>query len=217
MVGPSPVIPAASGAEPLPRYGLEDLLAVAGERLGEDISSRTVRLYATQGLIDRPSRDGRSAIYSQRHLLQLLLIRSLARRGLSLAAIAPLCGLPDEELRQQLRQLEQGLSTPDVSSSEPTATNPALSYLQSIQPTVTERSSALLPLLGSPLPGRSPKRSKPSGSRDAASRWSRFSLAPGIEVHISDSVPIPPEGAERTFWLNHLTERLSEQLDGNSP
>ena len=35
-------------------YRLEELLLVAGKLLGEVISSRTVRLYATQGLIDRP-------------------------------------------------------------------------------------------------------------------------------------------------------------------
>jgi DNA-binding transcriptional MerR regulator len=67
-----------------------------------------VRLYATQGLIDRPGREGRSAVYGRRHLLQLLLIRSLAQRGLSLAAIAPLLGLPDGELELQLDQLQAG-------------------------------------------------------------------------------------------------------------
>ena len=87
-------------------YGLEELLLLAGQRLGEEVTSRTVRLYATQGLIDRPGRDGRSAVYGRRHLLQLLLIRSLAQRGLSLSAIAPLCVLPDAELEQQLASLD---------------------------------------------------------------------------------------------------------------
>ena len=85
---------------------LEELLALAAERLGEEINARTVRLYATEGLIDRPGRDGRRATYGRRQLLQLLLIRSLARRGLSLAAIAPLIGLDDQAMEQQLGQLE---------------------------------------------------------------------------------------------------------------
>ena len=212
-------------------YGLDELLDVAGGRLDEEISPRTVRLYATQGLIDRPGKEGRSAVYGHRHLLQLLLIRSLARRGLSLAAIAPLCGLPDPELEQQLAQLEaQGEAPPQDSnaalnylrdlkssliSSPPLSSSPAL-FSSSDDP--AERSSSLLPLLGSPLPSsrsaspsRSPSRS--SGSRDAASRWHRFSLAPGVELHISDAVSIPPAGTRRLAWLQRLIDRLIEQLD----
>ena len=248
MVDPIPLVPsfpdpaAASPAEA--SYGLDELLAVAGERLGEEISPRTVRLYATQGLIDRPGKEGRSAVYGQRQLLQLLLIRSLARRGLSLAAIAPLCGLADEELRQQLRQmegqpppegeLEGGAELPNEDHSQ--GRLEALDYLRHLQVSSapspglmgdesTERTSSLLPLLGSPLtartssrspslsPSRSPSRS--SGSRDAASRWHRFSLAPGVELQISDAVSIPPAGSRRLAWLQRLTDRLLDQLDAH--
>ena len=244
-------------------YGLEELLAVAGEHLGEEITPRTVRLYATQGLIDRPGREGRSAVYGRRHLLQLLLIRSLARRGLSLAAIAPLIGLADDELEQQLNQLE-GDGSPassllaamaaDIQAAAPAAAgspqsdgapaaseerNEALDYLRSLQsaspeasPTATdakasptgtdseslERSASLLPLLGSPLSSRwsrSPSRS--SGSREAASRWHRFTLAPGVELQISDSVSVPPPGSRRMAWLNRLVARLLEQLEDSPP
>ncbi len=234
MVGPLPSAssfpdPAATSDSLDALYGLEDLLAVAGGRLDEEISPRTVRLYATQGLIDRPGKEGRSAVYGHRHLLQLLLIRSLARRGLSLAAIAPLCGLPDPELEQQLAQLEAQGEAPTQES------NAALSYLRDLKSSLissphpstspalfsssddpAERSSSLLALLGSPLlskrsASRSPSRS--SGSRDAASRWHRFSLAPGVELQISDAVSIPPAGPRRLAWLQRLIDRLIEQLD----
>lgn len=233
-------------------YGLEELLAVAGGRLGEEISPRTVRLYATQGLIDRPGREGRSAVYGRRHLLQLLLIRSLARRGLSLAAIAPLIGLADGELEQQLNQLE-GDGAPASSllaamavDSEDAATeerNEALDYLRSLQSPASsevspsaadaeslERSASLLPLLGSPLSSRSSSRpssspssrssrspSRSGGSREAASRWHRFTLAPGVELQISDSVSVPPPGTRRIAWLNRLIARLLEQLEDGPP
>jgi DNA-binding transcriptional MerR regulator len=255
----SPPLPAASEV-----YGLEELLAAAGERLGEEITPRTVRLYATQGLIDRPGREGRSAVYGRRHLLQLLLIRSLARRGLSLAAIAPLIGLADEELEQQLNQLEgEGspassllaamaamaadiqAAAPAASGSQPVASeerNEALDYLRSLQsaspeasPTAIdaeslERSVSLLPLLGSPLSSRSSPRpssspssrssrspSRSGGSREAASRWHRFTLAPGVELQISDSVSVPPPGSRRMAWLNRLVARLLEQLEDSPP
>lgn len=254
----SPPLPTASEV-----YGLEELLAIAGERLGEEITPRTVRLYATQGLIDRPGREGRSAVYGRRHLLQLLLIRSLARRGLSLAAIAPLIGLADHELEQQLNQLE-GNGSPassllvamaaDIQAAVPAASGPhqggdadaaseerneALDYLRGLQSTSSseasaaasdaeslERTASLLPLLGSPLSTRSPSSpsfhssrslSRSGGSREAASRWHRFTLAPGVELQISDSVSVPPPGSRRMAWLNRLVARLLEQLEDSPP
>jgi DNA-binding transcriptional MerR regulator len=80
MVAFEPGSDPETAAAPQEVYGLEELLEVAGQQLGEEVNSRTVRLYATQGLIDRPGKEGRHAVYGRRHLLQLLLIRNLARR-----------------------------------------------------------------------------------------------------------------------------------------
>ncbi len=144
-------------------YGLEQLLALAGERLGEEINARTVRLYATQGLIDRPGKEGRNAVYGRRQLLQLLLIRTLARRGLSLSAIAPLVALADEELEQQFAQIADTVSSAasgDASGNArgdaagsgcPSSGNAALAYLQGLQPSAAGSSHSLLPLLGDSL------------------------------------------------------------------
>ena len=212
---PTSSVSADSGAS-LVSYGLEELLATAGERLGEEITPRTVRLYATEGLIDRPGKDGRRAVYGQRHLLQLLLVRSLARRGLSLSAIAPLVVCSDQDLQEQWQQLDDGTS----SSNPPETRNEALAYLQSIRDSSApspDQSSSLLPLLGSPLSSRSLSslRSSRTGSRSSASssRWHRFSLAPGVEVHLSESASIPPPGSRREAWLQRLIDRLREQLD----
>jgi DNA-binding transcriptional MerR regulator len=205
-------------------YGLDELLVIAGERLGEEITPRTVRLYATEGLIDRPGKDGRRAVYGQRHLLQLLLIRSLARRGLSLSAIAPLAAGSDGELLEQLLHLQEPLiqpASPEPAESSSAVQQEALTYLQRLQ---GERSSSLLPLLGSPLsnspapltPRRSFSPRSAGRSSAASSRWHRFSLAPGVELHLSDSASIPPAGKRREAWLQRLLERLSEQLEGES-
>jgi DNA-binding transcriptional MerR regulator len=216
MVQPPTSSASADLGAPEASYGLEELLAIAGERLGEEITPRTVRLYATEGLIDRPGKDGRRAVYGQRHLLQLLLVRSLARRGLSLSAIAPLVVCSDQDLQEQWRQLDDGTS----SSNPPETRNEALAYLQSIRDSSApspDQSSSLLPLLGSPLSSRSPSslRSSRTGSRSSASssRWHRFSLAPGVEVHLSESASIPPPGSRREAWLQRLIDRLREQLD----
>ena len=142
-------------------YGLEQLLALAGERLGEEINARTVRLYATQGLIDRPGKEGRNAVYGRRQLLQLLLVRTLARRGLSLSAIAPLVALADEELEQQFAQIADtasGDASGDASGNargdaagSASSGNAALAYLQGLQPSAAGSSQSLLPLLGDSL------------------------------------------------------------------
>jgi DNA-binding transcriptional MerR regulator len=216
MVQPPTSSASADLGAPEASYGLEELLAIAGERLGEEITPRTVRLYATEGLIDRPGKDGRRAVYGQRHLLQLLLVRSLARRGLSLSAIAPLVVCSDQDLQEQWQQLDDGTA----SNSPPETRNEALDYLQSIRDSSApspDQSSSLLPLLGSPLSSRSPSslRSSRTGSRSSASssRWHRFSLAPGVELHLSESASIPPPGSRREAWLQRLIDRLREQLD----
>jgi DNA-binding transcriptional MerR regulator len=215
MVQPPTPSASADPCTPEVSYGLEELLAIAGERLGEEITPRTVRLYATEGLIDRPGKDGRRAVYGQRHLLQLLLVRSLARRGLSLSAIAPLVVCSDQELQEQWQQLNDGTSA----GSQPETRNEALAYLKRIQDSSAqsaEQTSSLLPLLGSVLSSRSSSlRSSRTGSRSSASssRWHRFLLAPGVELHLSESASIPPPGSRREVWLQRLIDRLREQLD----
>ena len=69
---------------------VERVLAVdyAGSRNGRvrDIPDlRTIRYYTTVGLLDRPAEmRGRTALYGRRHLLQLVAIKQLQARGLSL-------------------------------------------------------------------------------------------------------------------------------------
>src|ERR1700730_8657511 len=63
---------------------------------------RTIRYYTTLGLLDRPSEiRGRTAFYGARHLRQLVAIKRLQARGLTLAEIQRrVVGLTDEALRR---------------------------------------------------------------------------------------------------------------------
>jgi DNA-binding transcriptional MerR regulator len=63
---------------------------------------RTIRYYTTLGLLDRPAAmRGRTALYGPRHLLQLVAIKRLQARGLSLAAVQErVVGLSDASLRR---------------------------------------------------------------------------------------------------------------------
>src|SRR6478672_5570084 len=49
---------------------------------------RTIRYYTTLGILDRPAEmRGRTALYGRRHLLQLVAIKRLQARGLTLAEV----------------------------------------------------------------------------------------------------------------------------------
>jgi len=70
-------------------------------RVTEMPDGRVIRWYATIGLVDRPSgMRGRTALYGQRHLLQLVAIKRRQAQGRSLAEIqAELAGATDATLR----------------------------------------------------------------------------------------------------------------------
>jgi DNA-binding transcriptional MerR regulator len=65
-------------------YRVDELALAAG------VSVELVRSYQTKGLLDPPRRDGRVALYDDRHLERLKTIRDLKDKGYSLKAIAGL-------------------------------------------------------------------------------------------------------------------------------
>jgi len=84
-------------ATALSRLGL--LGAAPDARVSAAPDARTVRYYTTLGLLDRPVIVGRQARYGQRHLLQLLAVKTLQVRALPLAEIQErLYGRSDAEL-----------------------------------------------------------------------------------------------------------------------
>jgi DNA-binding transcriptional MerR regulator len=76
-------------------------------RVSEVPDNRTIRYYTTLGLIDRPVVKGRLGFYGKRHLLQLVVIKALQTRGLSLSDIQKnVYGRTDEELEAILYEVE---------------------------------------------------------------------------------------------------------------
>jgi DNA-binding transcriptional MerR regulator len=69
--------PARSGDE----FTIDELAARTG------MTVRTVRFYATEGLLPAPERRGRIAYYGSQHRMRLELIRTLQEHGYTLAAI----------------------------------------------------------------------------------------------------------------------------------
>jgi DNA-binding transcriptional MerR regulator len=80
---------------------------------------RTIRYYTTLGLLDRPATlSGRTALYGRRHLLQLVAIKRLQARGLTLAELQEqLLGLTDARLAELARL------PPDLEAARPPGDN----------------------------------------------------------------------------------------------
>lgn len=90
-----------------------DYLGAPNGRVRDVPDRRTIRYYTTLGLLDRPAEmRGRTALYARRHLLQLVAIKRLQAKGLSLAEVQQrLVGLPDSRLAA-LAQLPHDAGAP---------------------------------------------------------------------------------------------------------
>jgi hypothetical protein len=70
-------------------------------RVREVPDRRVVRWYTTTGLVDRPTMNGRTAVYGTRQLLQVVAVKRRQAEGRSLAEIQDeLTGATDETLRR---------------------------------------------------------------------------------------------------------------------
>jgi DNA-binding transcriptional MerR regulator len=67
-------------------YGLAELVGRSG------LPARTIRWYQSEGLLPKPTKHGRDAVYTDDHLQRLHLIAELRDRGLTLTAIRDLVG-----------------------------------------------------------------------------------------------------------------------------
>lgn len=67
----------------------------------ERIAERTVRYYVQEGVLTRPERQGKEAVYAYRHLLELMVARLMAEDGWPLAKIAEFIGGADEKTLRQ--------------------------------------------------------------------------------------------------------------------
>jgi DNA-binding transcriptional MerR regulator len=95
----------------------------ASGRVREVPDRRTIRYYTTLGLLDRPAaRRGRTALYSRRHLAQLVAVKRLQTRGLSLVEIqARLLGLSDRKLAELAQLPPNGEAAPAAENEEAAA------------------------------------------------------------------------------------------------
>jgi DNA-binding transcriptional MerR regulator len=81
---------------------------------------RVIRWYTTTGLVDRPSMQGRTALYSPRHLLQIVAVKRRQAEGRSLADIqSELAGATDETLRKVAAVPDELIAAEPAGPEEP--------------------------------------------------------------------------------------------------
>lgn len=150
---------------------------------------RTLRYYTTLGLLDRPAAmRARTALYQRRHVLQLVAIKRLQAKGLSLAEIqARLLGASDAELAR-LAHLPSGFSLQAAATSTSGTNAQDVQLLDQSSPTFwkTRPAASATP----PPEGAGATAAVPADDQQSTSDQSP-AVAAGIAAHVPLLVGIP--------------------------
>ena len=154
---------------------------------------RTIRYYTTLGLLDPPAEmRGRKAFYGRRHLVQLVAIKRLQSRGLSLA------------------QVQQALAGMD---------DRALAELAALPADFWHRAAALAETGRRGAPRRRPASATLLGRRTCGCRRSNAGSeeppAPRLALHLPviDGVELVLEGIDPARWTPEAIARLKGPLE----
>ncbi len=136
-----------------------------------EVPVRTIRYYISEGILQGPEGRGKSASYSEEHLLRLKAARLLAEQRIPLEEIRrTLPGLSKGQLLDLLNR-EERQKRKEVSAR---GTSPA-EYIQAL---IAREEHAAYGLLFS-------QAAEPSAESEET--WRRYILRPGIELHVSSS------------------------------
>lgn len=182
-------------------YSISELAALAG------VTPRTIRYYTAEGLLPGPDTRGPYARYGHAHLLRLQLIARLKAAYLPLAAIKErIEQLGEQELAQLLAELAPAPPPPPTSASDYLAEvlgrmpapqrlaeaparyealpAPAFGLADAAAPRAPAAPQMIAPAPAPPPPAPQP-RLGPAAALEQ--RWRRITLAPGVELHISEA------------------------------
>lgn len=159
------------------------------ERCG--VSVRAIRFYIAQGLLPGPGARGKSATYGEEHLVRLRLIRQLSERHVPLAKIQELLqGLSLDEVKALLEAEEDR----SVQLLEAERRKSPRDYVSALLDDARQARYTSLPQRQrapdtSPEPVenalRFSKSQPPAQAQGKIETWYRWTLAPGIELHVS--------------------------------
>lgn len=154
---------------------------------------RAIRWYATIGLVDRPAEmRGRTALYSRRHLLQLVAIKRRQAQGHTLAQIqAELAGATDESL--------QPIAALTVDPPQPTRDR-----FWTDRPTPA-------PAADQPQPPLAADRPTPTADPAGAEVVTAIRLADGVTVVLDQAAHTTPDPARLAAAAVPLLAELARQ------
>jgi len=189
-----------------PSWSLEEFVQVANNllpqflpaqkgntRVREEVTPRLIRHYTTLGMLDEPLKDGRYAVYTYRHLLQILVVRRLLAEGFGANAIDQLATQRDNT---ELENLLAGGVQLSVSTA-----NPALAYLQQIQ-----KKQSSVP--AAPVPPAPPMES--ANLKTDTTSWIRIEILPGLEIHVREDFGYPNSLSEQQNLLQYIAQKLKD-------
>lgn len=198
-------------------------------------NERTIRYYLTEGLLPQPSeKRGLSLVFGYEHLLTLLVVKKLQADGLPISVIRTLiAGKSESELEDlfseevhvftDARELENyrasightddsqvavinNADAVDEDTAAPPLKNEAKSYLESLlfRKRDRPRQDASPPLFSRMAAPMSPPPEPPTAPPES---WKRYTVAPGVEIHIERNFKPPRDESERRGILDSI-ERI---------
>ena len=164
--------------------------AARNGRVREVPDLRTIRYYTTLGLIDRPAEmRGRTALYSRKHLMQVVAIKRLQARGLSLAEVQQRLVGQSEKLLAQIAQLP----------TEPEASTRRTDRMPAMEARAAERGRKRRDTFWNELPSQPPSAEDQAGAnaRDGSSvQLQAVPLGDSAVLSLITSRPIDGEDIE---------------------
>ncbi len=187
-------------------------------RVTGTVNARLIRHYASEGVLDSASRDGKNAVYFVDHLLQLLALRRLLADGVSAGAIGGALTRLD---RDTLRAIAEGTAGSEAlaTATPPSGSSPsaddrraraaaALSEIRArsgSRPPDPHRAPFAPRPRASSLSARPPSASTPP---DAPTHWDRVPLVDGVELHVRSDVRLPDAPSARQRLLDRVIREI---------
>lgn len=199
--------------------------AMSDSRVKAEVNPRLIRHYVSEEMLDPALREGRHAVYTVDHLLQLLALRRLLADGYGSTLIGgSLRDRGRDELRAiaEGRQLEAQAATSDPGGDEASAArSEARAALDEIRGRAsTGRASNRRPrpgpvppldlsMLSSPTSRRPPTASPSASDPSSEPRtWERVPLLDGVELHVRSDLRLPDSMEERQRLLDHVVREI---------
>jgi DNA-binding transcriptional MerR regulator len=182
-------------------------------RVTGTVNARLIRHYASEGVLDGASRDGKKAVYFVDHLLQLLALRRLLADGVSAGTIGDALTRLD---RATLRAIAEGTAGPEAfptsAPTDPTDRRArAAAALAEIRARSGGRASDPSRPSTTPAPRASTTSARPPSTEaptDAPTHWERVPLLEGVELHVRSDVRLPDSPAARQKLLDHVIREI---------